>query len=225
MKISKIRKYLEKNKIFFEVIVASLLSFMAIYVSVQANKIAESQTMIMEQENLPQLEIRMTQDYDETIKIYDNNIWLFFNRGGKILNFDIKEYSFFKFNQLMDTQIDSLNLPLYGYLNMRGILTGESDGLIYQIDNDHNGVKEVELRNSLIGYGYFNISTFVKVTYDDIFDKPHVEYFQINPGIKKISEQKWKEAENEFNNSNERFQFSKLERLQIIKMLETDNNR
>ena len=76
--INKIRRALNDNKIFFEVIVASLLSFMAVYVSIQANRIAETQTKIMQEENLPQLEIRMTQEYNEQIKLYDNDVWLFF---------------------------------------------------------------------------------------------------------------------------------------------------
>ncbi len=227
MKLSTIRDLLNKNKIFFDVIVASLLSFMAIYISIQANKIADAQTKIMEQENLPQLEIRMTQDYNEKIKIYDNNVWLFFNRGGKLSDFDTRDYSFFKFTAINGSKIDSLKLPLYSYLNMRGTLTGESDGLIFQIDNAHNGVKEVELRNSLMNFGYFEIQSYMEITYTDIFDKKHAEYFRISPGpgVSKISEKRWKEIENSFTSANTRYTFPQIETTQIIEMLKKNNSR
>jgi len=224
MKLSKLRKSLEKNKIFFELIVASLLSFMAIYVSIQANKIAETQTSIMEQENLPQLEIRMTQDYNQDLKIYDNNNWLFFNRGGKLLNFDTREYTFFKFTHVHKMEVDSLSLPIYAYFNMRGILSGESDGLIYQIDNNHNGFKEIELRNKLSEYGFFDIESYLQISYEDIFDNKHLEYYKISPGISKISEKKWKEMSALFIESKEKFTFPKLQTSEILNKLKKSNS-
>ena len=225
MKISSIRKSLEKNKIFFELIVATLLSFMAIYVSIQANKIAETQTSIMEQENLPQLEIRMTQDYNQDLKIYDNNIWLFFNRGGKILNFDTTEYTFLRFTNMHEMEIDSVSLPLYGYYNMRGTLSGESEGLIYQIDNNHNGIKEIELRNNLTGYGYYDIESYMQISYEDIFDKQHFEYYKVSPGISKISEKKWKEISVKFVDAKQKFTFPQLDSSQILNQLRKSNSR
>ena len=214
--INKIRKGLNDNKIFFEVIVASLLSFMAVYVSIQANRIAETQTKIMQEENLPQLEIRMTQEYNEQIKLYDNDVWLFFNRGGRLSDFDTKEYSFYKFTYHPD--YDNLMLPLYSYLNMRGILTGESEGLVYQVDNNHHGTKEMELRDSLSNFGFYEIETYVAVSYTDIFNDKHEEYFQISPGINRIKKQQWDTIETSYKNAKDRFTFSKLSATNIINM-------
>ena len=218
--INKIRRALNDNKIFFEVIVASLLSFMAVYVSIQANRIAETQTKIMQEENLPQLEIRMTQEYNEQIKLYDNDVWLFFNRGGRLSDFDTKEFSFYKFTYSPD--YDTLILPLYSYLNMRGVLTGESEGLVYQVDNNHYGAKEVELRDSLSNFGFYEIETYITVSYTDIFNDRHNEYFQISPGINRIKKQEWDRIETSFKNAKDRFTFSKLSATNIINM--TKNN-
>jgi hypothetical protein len=218
--INKLRKGLNENKIFFEVIVASLLSFMAVYVSIQANRIAETQTKIMQEENLPQIEIRMTQEYNEQLKIYDNNVWLFYNRGGKLSDFDTKEYSFYKFTYHPD--YDTLQLPLYSYLNMRGVLTGESEGLVYQIDNNHHGTKEIQLRDSLSNFGFCDIETYIAVSYVDIFNERHEEFFQISPGISRIKKQNWDIIETSYKNAKDRFTFSKLSARNIIDM--TKNN-
>lgn len=217
-----LRNGLEVNKIFFEVIVASLLSFMAVYVSIQANKIAETQTKIMQEENLPLLEIRMTQEYNEQINLYDNDIWWFFNRGGPLSDFYTKEYSFFKFTYYPD--FETLQLPLYSYLNMKGILTGEIEGLVYQVDNNHHGTKKMELRDSLSNFGFCDIETYVAVSYIDIFNERHEEYFQISPVIDRINKQNWDRVETICKNAKDKFQFSKLSAKSIIDMT-INNNR
>lgn len=197
--IRKLRIYLTKNKIFFEVIVSMALSFMAIYVSIQANKIAENQTRIMEEELLPQLEIRPSVEFNQELQIYDNTTWLFYNHGGKLSNFNTEEYSFIKIIDKNSENYDTIIRPLYSYLDFRGVLTGESEGLIYLVDNHHHGNKEMELRNSLINEAYIEIHVYVQVSYKDLFNKEHYEYFQISPGIKKVSKSHWEKAEKYFN--------------------------
>lgn len=214
MKISKIRTWLNKNKVFFEVIVALLLSFMAIFLSIQANRIATTQTKIMEEENLPQIEIRSTQEYNERNKLYDNDIWLFFNRGGKISDFDVTNYSVYRFTYRPN--YDTLIFPIHSYLNYRGTLTGESEGLIYQIDNNHNGSKEVELRDSLSNYGFYGIDTYAKVTYKDIFNNLHDEFYQINPSKRSITKERWQEIEKQFNDGSKVMYFNHLFAKNII---------
>lgn len=189
MCIKRLRNFLEENKVFFEVVVSVLLSIMAVLVSIEANRIANAQTRIMEQENSPHLEIRMTQDYNQELKIYDNTNWLVFNRGGKIIDFEANECTFFKFYYGQNP--DSIVIPIYGYFNLRGLLSGESEGLIYQVDNDHNGKIEIALRDSLMNYGYFEMASYIEITYRDIFDKKHSEYYQIAPGYNRINKEQW----------------------------------
>ena len=204
----RFRKCLEDNKIFFEVIVASLLSFMAIYVSFQANKIAEIQTKIMQEEDLPQLEIRINQEYNEQLELYDNVVWKIINQGGRLSDFDTEAYSFYKFFYHPD--YDTLQIPLYSYLNMRGFLTGESEGLIYQIDNNHHGVKEIELRDSLSDFGFYQIETYMTIFYKDIFNENHEEYFIISPRIGRIKKEEWNVIETNYNEAQNKDTFSEL---------------
>lgn len=219
IKFKDIRKNLNANKIFFEVIAATLLSFMAVYVSIQANRIAETQTKIMQEENLPQMEIRMAQEYNEQLKIYDNDIWFIYNRGGRLSDFDTKEYSFYRFTYRPN--YDTLVLPLYSYLNMRGILSGESEGLVYQVDNNHHGAKELELRDSLSNFGFYDIDTYIAVSYEDLFNEKHEEYFQISPGINRINKQAWDKIEQRFKRADTRYTFPKLTANEIIEMIKS----
>lgn len=215
--IVKIRKWLNANKIFFEVIVATLLSFMAVFVSIQTNKIAETQTQIMIEENMPQIEIRMGQQYNELSKFYDNDIWYFYNRGGKLSNFEISYYSFYEF--IYRPNFDTIVIPIYGYLNMQGVLTGEGDGLIYQIDNNHNGKKEIELRDSLWDFGFNNVTVFARLEFKDILNRQHEEYYQISPGITSVDKIKWDNVKSKFEDSNFRFDYSHLNAKLIIKKI------
>jgi hypothetical protein len=221
-KIKKIRDFLNNYRVFFELIVATLLSIMAIIVSINSNRIANAQTDIMKKENMPQFEIRMTQDYNEQLRIYDNNVWMFFNRGGRLSDFDTKEYSFFKFTY--HPHFDILSLPLYNYLNMRGVLTGESEGLIYHVDNNHFGARFLELRDSLSNFGYFEIETYISITYVDIFDEKRQEYFQVNPSIKKIDLHEWNIIENNYKNAKKYYDLPLLNTKNIIEMINGNIN-
>ena len=83
--VQKFRAFLTLNKIFIESVVAVLLSAMALVVSCNANKIAQAQTKIMEVEHIPKLELRMHEEFNEKKKIYDNNVWMVYNKNGKLI--------------------------------------------------------------------------------------------------------------------------------------------
>ncbi len=221
MKIKKVverfRSSLEVNKVFFELIVAGLLSFMAVFVSVQANRIAELQTNIMKAENLPRLEIRKTQEYNDELNIYDNNIWMFFNRGGGLYNFKTNDFSLFQFYS--NSYFDTLTIPIYAYLNMRGTLSGEGQGLIYQIDNNHNGQKSFSLRDSLAGYGFFDLLTFTEISYQDFLGENHLEYYQLEPSIRSITEQDWMRYKKKYEEGLDDESFPYLKASEVVRLI------
>lgn len=206
----RFRAGLEANKIFFEIIVMGGLTYMAITLSDKANQIAETQTTIMEQENLPQLEIRMRQDKNPATGIYENDNWLVFNRGGKLTDFDMKEFSFVTYVVLVGADMDTLKIPVYNYLAMSGTLSGEGDGLIYDFDNQSHGALENEIRQQLLNHGIFEVHSFAKITYKDLLDNVHNEYYRLSPGINRI-------PENEFNVLDSLHQFGKHETFTELK--------
>ncbi len=221
--LTRFRKWLETNKIFFEVFVAITLPIIAIYISVQANRIAENQTRIMEEENLPQLELRMNQEYNESIKIYDNNVWSLYNRGGKLSNLSIDKMSFIRFTNNGTNKWNEIELPIYGYFAMHGILTGESEGLIYQIDNNKNGFKELQLRNQLLNDGQFEVEAFIGFTYLDIFDNRHSLFFKCSPSITPVLEEEWLQMQKKQNEADSTLYFPKVSASDILKIYNVAN--
>lgn len=196
MSIQQIRNWLTINKIFFEVVVATSLSFMAIFISIKTNLLTEYQTNIMRYENTPQIEIRSQQTQNPNTKIYDKTVWLVFNRNSKLSDFDVdRDYSFISFSKARDYSGDSLFIPLKHYINRGGVLTGENEGLIYQFDNDTNGEKEYILRSNLEGKGYIMPYSYIQISYKNIFDEKIIKYYQIWPSIKMIKKDEWEKIE------------------------------
>ncbi|MFD2603816.1 hypothetical protein [Flavobacterium suzhouense] len=194
MKIKRVRKNLNKNKIFFETVFVFIASISAIYISFQANSIAENQGKIMEWENTPNLEIRKTQIYNDSLKIYDRTIWLVYNHNSKISNFDIeKDYSFLNFSFKNTT--DSIRLPINNYINLGGRVYGTSEGLIYDFDDKYTGYSKYLLWNSLFDIGYLDIESYIKISYKTVLGKSEKKYFQILPSIKEIDSLNWSELE------------------------------
>lgn len=210
------RKALNDNKIFFEVIVAGLLSFMAITVSIQANKIAERQTIIMEQENLPQWEVWMQQDKNPQTGIYDLSTWTVVNKGGKFSDFAMTDLTFLTYSKYGDYgSKDSIRIPIYGYLAWRRIHSMETDGPIYTVHNDYNGALEYKLQEELRGKGILDVETYVKITYDDIFDKSHEDYYKLSIGTQRITKAEYLRMDS-IHFYNRRLTFNKLTKEQIL---------
>jgi hypothetical protein len=192
----KARSTLEKNKILFELIVATLLSFMAIFVSIQANNISKRQTEIMQFENSPQIEIRMQQFFNDSLNYYDKKEWFVYNRNSKLADFNLEEsFSFIVFYKDYVFTKDSIVFSLPYYLNSAGHLSGDNEGLLYKFDSDDNGqfIRNLDLASRDLGY--LQINSYVKATYSTIFKNREEVYFQISPKIKQISSKEWKIVE------------------------------
>jgi hypothetical protein len=187
----QLKKFLTDNKIYVEMIVATSLSFMAIYVSVQANRIAETQTNMMEQQSLPRIEIQMFQQKNDSTNFYDNDVWYVNNRGGKLSYFDIQKLSFVRHMLREDLYRDTIIVPVTGYLNWRGVLSGEVEGEVNRFDNDHNGLREFNLADSLSKTGMMEMENYCMISYTDVFNKRHYEYYRLSPSIQPITKEKW----------------------------------
>jgi hypothetical protein len=81
----------------------------------------------------------------------------------------------------------------------------------------------VELRDSLTNFGFYEIETYVAITYTDLFNDRHEEYFQISPGINRINKQQWDTIEKSYKNAKDRFTFSKLSATNIIDMIKNNS--
>jgi len=144
----------------------------------------------MEQENTPKIEIRQTQLYNDSTKIYDITKWSVFNHNSKISNFDVKkEISYI--NLIKRGSFEEINIPLHNYLNLGGTLTGESEGLIFDFDNRYTGNNEYLTRQKIGNYGHIQPVSFIELSYENVLEKKEKRYYQIAPRIREINKISW----------------------------------
>jgi hypothetical protein len=196
-KIINIRNFLERNKIFLEVLTAIVLTSTSIFVSFQANNIANqaniisnTQTSIMKMENTPSLEIRKTETVSDSSGVDNVSRWTVLNNNSIISNFEIeKEYAFL--NIVKRTNSTEINIPLMEYINSDGKSTGQNEGSIYEFDNKNCSKNELLTRQGIWDYGYTQIKSYIEISYTNVLTKRETKYYQISPLIKEISNREW----------------------------------
>lgn len=188
-KIIELRTFLKRNKIFFEVLAATVLTITSIFVSFKANNISKRQMEIMESENTPRIEIQRTQLFIDSTKTYQVTKWLVFNNNSKISDFEIeKQISFLNITK----NSEEVSIPVIEYLNPNGKLSGQNEGLIYEFDNSNSFQDEFVTRQNLMDYGDVNVRSFIQISYHDVLGrKKEIKYFQISPLIQEITQDDW----------------------------------
>ncbi|OMQ09085.1 hypothetical protein [[Flexibacter] sp. ATCC 35103] len=201
-KIIDLRSFLERNKIFFEVLAATALTVTSVFVSFKANDIANQanniatqgnniskiQTKIMTSENTPKIEIQRI-NYDDPTKTNPVTKWLVFNNNSNISNFEIEsEISFLNIVKKDHKEID---IRLAEYINRQGKFTGQNEGLIYEFDNKYCSENEFLTREKISDFGDVNVKTYIEMSFINVLGKKEVVHFQISPLIQPISKSAW----------------------------------
>lgn len=196
-KIVLFRNLLERNKIFLEVLTAIVLTSTSIFVSFQANNIANqaniisnTQTGIMKMENTPSLEIRKTQTVNDSSGVDNVSKWTVLNNNSIVSNFEIeKEYAYLNIVKREDSA--EINIPLMEYINIDGKSTGQNEGSIYEFDNKNCSKNELLTRQAIWDYGYTQIKSYIEISYTNVLTKKETKYYQITPLIQEISDREW----------------------------------
>lgn len=203
-KIISFREFLERNKIFLEVLTAIVLTSTSIFVSFQANNIANqaniissTQTGIMKMENTPSIEIRRTQIMSDSSGIDNVSKWTVINNNSIISNFEIeKEYAYL--NIAKRTNSVEIDIPLMEYINSDGKLTGQNEGVVYVFDNKNCSKNELLIRQGIWDYGYSQIKSFIEISYTNALRERETKYYQIAPLIQEISTREWDSIKNDW---------------------------
>lgn len=196
-KIVNFRSLLERNKIFIEVLTAIVLTIASVFVSFQANNIANeaniisnTQTNIMKMENTPSIEIRKNQTISDSLGFDNVSKWTVLNNNSIISSFEIeKEYAYL--NIVKRANSLEINIPLMEYINSNGKLTGQNEGSVYEFDNENCSKNELLTRQAVWNYGYIQVKSFIEISYTDVLAKRETKYYQITPLIKEISPRDW----------------------------------
>lgn len=183
------RSWLEKNKIFFELLSMVVLSTMAIIVSKNANEISTTQTRIMEYENQPNFDLVFYQSFEDSTNI-PTSIWNVYNRGGRVTDYELEDISFVRATILKNNNYIIKLIPLFFYLDFNHTITGETAGLVEILKNNLLKSQMIELNRAFRGKGYIEIETYLKISYTNFLNVKKSKYFQLSPVVE-ISKSEW----------------------------------
>jgi hypothetical protein len=196
MKYKSIRAWLEHNKVLFETVAATLLSVMAIIVSIAQTKTAYEQTRLLsvqtqiaEAQALPQFDIAIHQKLNETTSKYDDDYLVISNHGGPVHEFSAQDaYSVEVTIAESPTKMARLEIPVGGYFTASYVSIASTGELVTMIGN-HNNATVVALINGLRdaartrGLLFANLDEhlIVQLRYRDLLNRFHEDFYEVKP--------------------------------------------
>lgn len=199
-KMAKIRKWLKKNKIFFDTLavigialMSIMLSYMSIQISADSNQIAFYETEIMKMQNQPIFQFDVNNIYHDSK--YEEEQLIISNKGSPVSGFTSNYIVFLEITYYENGSFSEFVLiPIYDYYGLiypSGNLSGEMSNLEgwHKANPKKWNYDEVKKANELFGdfayknnaIGHINILRFMKVRYTDIFGNTHNETYYIRP--------------------------------------------
>lgn len=197
-KLNTIREWLERNKIFFELVVALSLTSMSIIVSINSNQIAEYQNELMKEENQPIFVFNLTHADNSNLGVGEridiNNV------GKPAYNFKAEPYIFFdihlynKSDYNSEKKVDVPVIDYYGY----SIKTGSPTELLVSFNKYYscpikgtNSTGNYAVFNHIDGdfrnysqtqnyFGYIELKRYVHITYSDVYGETHDEIHYVD---------------------------------------------
>lgn len=199
-KITNIRLkfFLETNKIYFELILASFLTIMAIVISFKANEISEKQTLIMDAENKPRFEFKTEQKFNLISRANSDWNLRLFNSGGPITNISYKSMHVLSvkyWNKNNPGVIKNIYIPVqqfyqgsYPTPNSTGEILVEYGSNNISLLSDTFEKVEAYIKQKDFDSVDIGFSQFYKIDYDDYLGREKTEYFNlINNGQVNLS--------------------------------------
>ncbi len=187
-----LRDWLQRNKIFFETIAATLLALMAIIISFAQISISskqyvliEIQTDIARKQAIPQFVIAARQIRDPDGIVRSNAIYVN-NRGGIVRDFHCNLAIFFDVELTsLKGGVKKLAIPINGYYSSSAY-NAEGTGQILVIRGYLNDEKLSQLRKDcyrLAGekeaFCNIQVEQYLRLYYRDIFGEDHEDYYYV----------------------------------------------
>lgn len=190
------RDWLNANKIYFETVTASLLSLMAIVVSIEQNlttsqqtELLALQTRIVEAQALPQFEMELRQILNKATGNFDDNHLVISNHGGPVHDFNADVAYFIK-TDVERTPAKELktDIPINGYFTA-DLISSNSNGVLVTMIGDHNNAMFVTLEHGILAkadakkldFALLDEQFVVCLRYKDLMDRQHEDYYEVRP--------------------------------------------
>jgi len=194
------RKCLDRNKVFFETISATLLGVMALCLILQSNRISKYQAQLAKSQielsqqladrdmttHLPEFHLSMKHVVEEPIGHCIEDRILIYNEGAPLYDLDPRFIVFIKVETGMLGEQRTAFVPIHGYyFNL--FRTGKATGLVATIAGDRNRVGLYELDQAFSAYakakgdiGFISIERFIRIRYQDKFGSSNEAFFSID---------------------------------------------
>jgi hypothetical protein len=207
--VRSIRKWLIENKIFFDTIVAVLLSIMAIVVAFGAYQIAQKQTALIEKEHLPVFSLRIDpicpQDYTDDDFCPDDRLTIV-NLGDPITQFIVDPKIFLV---AQNNRSNLIYIPVANYYKVYTIPTNATLNTWQSSDNHGSYGRFIALNKNFSQYseskGYnvsLDLKRYLVLEYFDYWgDKRDDYYFIDTHQYIPLSETEIKEIDNNYKKS------------------------
>jgi len=195
-KMKRLNNWLKKNKIFFETLAASLLSAMAIIVSIAQTKTAfrqtqllDLQTQIAEAQALPQFELAIHQKLNEETGKFDDDYLVISNRGGPVHEFTAQDaYSIIVTVSATAGKVSKLEIPVTGYFTASYVSVVSTGELVKMIGNHNNaaviavsnGLREAAAAKQFV-FANLDEHLIVRLGYRDLLNRQHEDYYEVRP--------------------------------------------
>lgn len=240
-----LRKWLKRNKIFFEVVVTIALTIMAIYVSNTANQIASYQNELIKNENQPIFVFNMSVDEHKKLNYSENNISESIeieNIGKPAYNFSAKSYIFFdiKLKDRNSGEMKNVIIPITSFYNggeYRGSPTGYMRTFYHY--SLKNGIDNYSKRDEVVEkinydlYSYskgevfadVDLKRYVLINYYDVYGENHDDLYSVGVlNYVKLSENDKIFFENKYNKQLKRFSVPNIQYIQPKEIYEFSQN-
>lgn len=199
-KLDTIRKWLENNRIFFEIIVALSLTSMSIIVSINANQIAGYQNELIKEENQPIFVFNLTRNDNGSLDVGERID--ISNIGRPAYNFKAEPYIFFDIHLYNESDYNSekkayvpvtsyygysvetgspvellLSFNKYYFRPINGTNYTGNYAVFYHINEDFRNYSQTQKY-----FGYIELKRYFHITYSDVYGETHDEIYYVDGG-------------------------------------------
>ncbi len=179
--VERARAGLIHYKIFFETMVATALTVMALFLSLGQLNINKQQYTIQYILASPQFRVTSVQETDGSTSVPRNEKILVANDGYLARHVKVEVVVFFKLKPKPNSP--EVLIPITDYYN-QPIDSGNATGLIRTFQKESNITKRREIRDNLdelaktnnTTVSFVEVTRYLKLSYNDLFNEPHTEY-------------------------------------------------
>lgn len=200
------RAFLEKNKIYFETITPSIISIIALVISLSSLNMTKRQIEISTSDAQPHFYIKEYYLYDSDLKLAYEKELKIYNSGADVTNYEDTLHTLASIEFHSEKGKETIDIPLNGYYggssktqDSKGEMTkyiGPNNNILFSRIND--GISSVTFREKY-GFASISLNHAVRISYKSKLSNEGYAYFINTISVSKEEYESFMDA---FNKSN-----------------------